>query len=105
MDVRLVADTDCNLLALTRQGRFRMDLLQLLSTVTIRVPPLRERPEDIRAIAAEYWIRNFSSGPIAHHCTQISHVKTTAPTITGSAKKALRIFCRPATNIWSCRSS
>ncbi|MGQ0833817.1 MAG: sigma-54-dependent transcriptional regulator [Gammaproteobacteria bacterium] len=50
-DVRIVAATNANLSEMTAQGRFRQDLLFRLNTIEIELPPLRERPEDIMAIA------------------------------------------------------
>src|SRR4028119_2341717 len=46
-DVRVIAATNRELLEFTQSGKFREDLYYRLSTVPIRVPPLRDRPEDI----------------------------------------------------------
>jgi transcriptional regulator with PAS, ATPase and Fis domain len=46
-DVRVIAATNRDLLEFTQNGKFREDLYYRLSTVPIRVPALRDRPEDI----------------------------------------------------------
>ncbi len=46
-DVRVIAATNRDLLEFTHNGKFREDLYYRLSTVPIRVPALRDRPEDI----------------------------------------------------------
>ena len=56
VDVRIVAATNQDLEAAVREGRFRKDLFHRLSQFQLRVPPLRERPEDILALA-EYFLR------------------------------------------------
>ncbi|AHN74647.2 sigma-54-dependent Fis family transcriptional regulator [Pandoraea pnomenusa] len=50
-DVRIIAATSADLPNLVAQGRFRADLYYRLNVLTIRVPPLRERPSDIEAMA------------------------------------------------------
>ncbi len=51
VDVRIVAATNQNLEALIAEQRFRQDLFYRLGEVTVSVPPLRDRPGDILAIA------------------------------------------------------
>lgn len=46
-DVRVVAATNINMLDAVRRGKFREDLYYRLNTVPIRIPSLRERPQDI----------------------------------------------------------
>jgi DNA-binding NtrC family response regulator len=57
-DVRILSATNANLAEEIATGRFRQDLLYRLKTVEIRVPPLRERPEDIPLLAAHFLQRH-----------------------------------------------
>jgi DNA-binding NtrC family response regulator len=61
-DVRVIAASNQNLEALVREGGFREDLLYRLNVVTIVVPPLRERPEDIPKLIAHFVHRLRASG-------------------------------------------
>jgi DNA-binding NtrC family response regulator len=54
VDVRVVAATHRDLASLSEDGRFRSDLHHRLSVLVIEVPPLRERPEDVVALAHEF---------------------------------------------------
>ena len=56
--VRVVAATNRDLSAMVAQGKFREDLYYRVSVVPIRVPALRERPQDIRPMA-EYFLEDF----------------------------------------------
>ena len=60
VDVRLIAATHRDLPRRTADGLFREDLLYRINVVTIDLPPLRERGEDIVALA-EYFLRRTNS--------------------------------------------
>ena len=51
VDLRIVAATSCDLEASVRAGRFRADLFSRLNAITIPVPPLRERGEDLAKLS------------------------------------------------------
>jgi DNA-binding NtrC family response regulator len=57
VDVRVLAATNRDLPAMIRQGLFREDLFYRLSTITIEMPPLRERPGDVELLAEHFAAR------------------------------------------------
>ncbi len=59
VDVRVIAATNRDLLDLIEEASFRADLYYRLNVVTLNIPPLRERKEDI-LIIAEFFLRKFS---------------------------------------------
>ena len=50
-DVRIIAATNVHLETAVKEGRFREDLFYRLNVIQIEIPPLRERPEDVVALA------------------------------------------------------
>ncbi len=57
VDVRIVSATHCDLESAIDAGKFREDLFYRLNGVTIHVPPLRERGEDLRLLAEHFLIK------------------------------------------------
>jgi DNA-binding NtrC family response regulator len=59
VDVRVVATTNRTLSEMVREGKFRADLYYRLNVIPLSLPPLRERPEDIRELA-EHFLRLYA---------------------------------------------
>ncbi len=80
-DFRLIAATNKDLESLVKQGNFREDLLYRLQGVVIRIPPLRERKEDIEALATfaiERFCKKNGLPPkvLSAHCLSALHAYT-----------------------------
>src|SRR3954447_8048030 len=60
VDIRIIATSNRNLVDAVREGVFREDLLFRLNVVTLKIPPLRERPADVVELA-QHFIRKYSA--------------------------------------------
>jgi DNA-binding NtrC family response regulator len=83
VDVRLIVASHQDLLALVRDKKFRSDLYYRVSTIPLQVPPLRERVEDIAALAQDLVDRiaaDMGRGEV---------------TLTADAMGALKQYCWP----------
>lgn len=69
-DIRIVSACNTDLAELIRAGKFREDLGFRLKGLTIRVPPLRERREDI-PLLTEYFLKKFSQKKTLRICDEV----------------------------------
>jgi two-component system response regulator AtoC len=68
VDVRVIAATHCDLRQHVKEGKFREDLFYRLNVLEVRLPPLRERREDIPALAPAFlaqFARDLGRPPLA----------------------------------------
>jgi formate hydrogenlyase transcriptional activator len=72
VDVRIVAATNQNLAELVNQRRFRPDLFYRLNVFPIRLPPLRDRLEDISSLVRHFAVK-FSGSPRESDSTPVVH--------------------------------
>jgi len=59
-DIRLITATNKNLRAMISEGLFREDLLYRINTITIELPPLRERGDDV-LLLAEFYLQKYGT--------------------------------------------
>jgi DNA-binding NtrC family response regulator len=60
VDIRILATSNRDLAVAVKEGVFREDLLYRLNVVNLRLPPLRERPGDVLALA-EFFVRKYAA--------------------------------------------
>ncbi|MGH9823320.1 MAG: sigma-54-dependent transcriptional regulator, partial [Blastocatellia bacterium] len=65
VDVRIVAATNRELDSYVGEGKFRSDLLFRINNFTIKLPPLRDRPEDIPSLAEHFLAKAGASTPMS----------------------------------------
>jgi DNA-binding NtrC family response regulator len=60
IDIRLICATNMPLYDMVKENRFRQDLLYIINTIEIEIPPLRERFEDI-PLLANYFLKHYAA--------------------------------------------
>ncbi|MDR2432753.1 MAG: sigma-54 dependent transcriptional regulator [Puniceicoccales bacterium] len=101
VDVRIVCATNRNLQKLVDQGLFREDLLYRLNVVTIELPPLRRRMEDI-PLLLDHYIEIFAQSNDLHRVEISSEVMKILITYKWPGNiRELRNFCESAVIFYS----
>ncbi len=83
VDVRVIAATNRDLEEALAEGRFREDLYYRLKVVTLRLPPLRDRPGDT-IVLADYFLKKYAS-----------EMNVNSPGVTSEAKTILNNYTWP----------
>jgi len=83
VNVRIIAATHCNLLDAVEKGAFRRDLYYRLNVISLEIPPLRERQEDIPGLVNTF---------IQALCTRLKRI---APQLSAEAMRCLQAWHWP----------
>lgn len=95
-DVRLVSATNQDLLDMVDQGKFRLDLYYRISGIDIRLPPLRERLEDVPALAQAILGRIGQSRKIRYRLTGNATAKLISYDYPGNVRELRNILQKAA---------
>lgn len=97
VDVRVIAATNANLADKVGDGKFREDLYYRLSVVTLDLPPLRDRPEDVVALA-EHFLSSFAkaAGRIGMRLSDAARKRLQSHTWPGNVRELRNLMERVA---------
>lgn len=88
IDVRLLSATNRNITELISEKKFREDLFYRIATVTISLPPLDQRKDDIPLLADHFVKKNISKNEQAVHTERRCYRSTDTPSLAGECKRA-----------------
>lgn len=94
-DFRLVSATHRDLAALVRSGDFRQDFFYRINVISVHVPPLRDRPEDI-GLLAHYFLQRYSreTGKPVEGITPEAHAILASYTWPGNVRELKNVMER-----------
>ena len=96
VDVRVLAATHRDLTALVRDGQFRQDLFYRLEGMTLLLPPLRERKEDVGPLARRFLARIFDGSPAAPSLHPEALERLGSHRWPGNVRQLQKVMCRAA---------
>ncbi|MCS6963230.1 MAG: sigma-54 dependent transcriptional regulator, partial [Thermoflexus sp.] len=96
VDVRLIASSAADLERLVAEGHFRSDLYHLLASTAIRIPPLRDRPEDIALIAEAVFRRLRRTSGRTYRITETALQRLKAYPWPGNVRELENVLERAA---------
>ncbi len=93
IDVRLVCATNKNLAQMTREGAFREDLMYRINTITVEVPPLRDRHGDI-PLLADFFLLHFREkyGKPVHSISNVALKELESYTWPGNVRELMHMI-------------
>jgi DNA-binding NtrC family response regulator len=94
VDVRVVAATNADIARAAAEGRFREDLLYRLNTVEVRLPPLRDRKEDIPRLAALFLARHAERNGMVRRFTPAAMAAMLAHPWPGNVRELVHVVAR-----------
>jgi DNA-binding NtrC family response regulator len=87
VDVRIVSATHRDLRTEVNESRFRLDLYYRIGVVTLKLPPLRERPEDIPLLIEHFLHESGYAGPVADLVSPEAMAQLRAHTFPGNVRE------------------
>ena len=99
VSVRIIAATNRNLKEMVEQGKFRADLFHRLNAMSVHIPPLRERPEDLKPLI-EHFLKKYQSPESARaHTVGADFVEALAQVeMPGNARQLENLVWRTLVN-------
>jgi DNA-binding NtrC family response regulator len=95
VNVRLLCATHRDLLAMVRSGTFREDLYYRVAQLAVHVPPLRDRPRDVEALA-DFFLAKERSQVGVRRFTEEAHVRLLVHPWPGNARELRNVVVRVA---------
>ena len=94
VDVRLVAATNADLEARVADGRFRADLWYRVSSVTIEIPPLRQRPGDVEGLVVHFLATDHDVLQVGGALTDAAWAHLTEHSWPGNVRELRNVLAR-----------